>query len=66
MSELHILATKHGTEYRHNDSDILLEDDGTYVHIIEIHSQDQVLIATSEWSAFVEMVNAVNRNRKHE
>ena len=61
---LHTLITRHGTLYRHDDSDIAMEDDGILVSMRPQESEGLILVDKDEWPAFVEMINAIDAKRK--
>ena len=61
---LHTLTTRHGTLYRHDDTDIMMEDDAIWVSIRTLDSEGLVLVDKDEWPAFVEMINAIDAKRK--
>lgn len=61
---LHTLTTRHGTLYRHDDSDIAMEDDGIWVSMRPLDSEGLILVDKDEWPAFVEMINAIDAKRQ--
>lgn len=61
---LHTLTSRHGTLYRHDDTDILSEDDGIWVSLRALDSEGLILVDKDEWPAFVEMINAIDAARR--
>lgn len=64
MSQLATLTTRHGTLYRHDDTEILIADDGLWVTIGTLDGMACLLVDQPEWPAFVEMINAIDAKRK--
>ena len=61
---LQTLTSLHGTFYRHDDSDIAMEDDGIWVSMRPLDSEGLILVDNDEWPAFVEMILAIDAKRK--
>jgi hypothetical protein len=64
MAEIATLTTRHGTLYRHNDTDICIEDDGIWVSMRPLDAEGLILVDRDEWPAFVEMINTIDAARK--
>jgi hypothetical protein len=64
MSQLATLTTRHGTLYRHDDTDICMEDDGIWVSMQPLDGEGLILVDRDEWPAFVEMIQAIDARRK--
>jgi len=64
MAEIATLTTRHGTLYRHDDTDICMEDDGIWVSMRPMDADGLILVDRDEWPAFVEMINAIDAARK--
>ena len=62
----HTLTTRRGTTYAHDDTDIMIEDDGMYVTIGALDSTSAIILGDSEWPAFMAMVNAIDAARGRE
>lgn len=62
--DLFTLTTRHGVLYRHNGTDIAMEDDGIWVSMRPLDSEGLILVDKDEWPAFVEMINAIDAKRK--
>ena len=62
--DYYTLTTKRGTTYAHDDTDIMLEDDGMYVTIGALDITSTIILGDSEWPAFVAMVNAIDAKRR--
>lgn len=58
------LTTKHGTLYRHNVTDICMEDDGIWVSMRPLDAEGLLLVDKDEWPAFVEMILAIDADRR--
>jgi hypothetical protein len=63
MAEIATLTTRHGTLYRHDDTAIMIEDDGQWAEI-GILGGAHILVDQDDWPAFVEMINAIDAARK--
>ena len=61
---LHTLTTRHGALYRHDDSDIAMEDDGEWVSIRPMDAEGLIFVDRYEWPAFVEMILAIDAKLK--
>jgi hypothetical protein len=64
MAEIAKLTTRHGTLYRHDGTDICMDDDNLWVTISVLDIRDSILVDKDEWPAFVEMINAIDAARK--
>jgi hypothetical protein len=64
MAEIATLKTRHGTLYRHDSTDICMEDDGIWVSMRPLDADGLILVDKNEWPAFVEMINAIDAARK--
>jgi len=64
MAEIATLTTRHGTLYRHDGTDVCMEDDGTWVSMRPFDAEGLIILYQDEWPAFVEMVNAIDASRK--
>ena len=62
--DYYTLTTSHGTLYRHDDTDLICEDQDTCVSIGLIYGQCNIVIDTDEWNGFVAMINAIDARRK--
>jgi hypothetical protein len=64
MAEIATLTTRHGTLYRHDDTTLIMEDDGTGWLTIGPLDGNSIVVCKEEWPAFVEMINAIDAARK--
>ena len=64
MAEIATLTTRHGTLYRHDETDILAEDDGIWVTMTVMDGTAQLLVDSNEWPAFVQMVNIIDTAKR--
>lgn len=64
MAEIATLTTRHGTLYRHDDTDVLAEDDGVWVVLTVLDGTAQLLIDRHEWPAFVQLVNMIDAAKR--
>jgi hypothetical protein len=64
MAEIATLKTRHGTLYRHDGTDICMEDDGMWVSMRPLDAEGLIIVDKDEWPAFVEMINAIDVARK--
>ena len=57
------LTTRHGTLYRHDDTEIMMEDNLGWLTIGPLDG-NSIVVSQEEWPAFVEMINAIDTARK--
>jgi hypothetical protein len=63
MAEIATLTTRHGTLYRHEDTELMMEDNLGWLTIGPLDGSS-IVVSKEEWPAFLEMINAIDAARK--